>query len=103
MAAIDSAAKLDPSNLQQLQLLHRAFSHNLAAVGFWLELCVFPEDTQTFPRQLAASPWHLADNPRGTVAGFSGTNDNHRLLPLQVAQTQVGSFVPLFSDRLRLC
>ncbi|KAG2492072.1 hypothetical protein HYH03_009568 [Edaphochlamys debaryana] len=85
---LDSAAKLDPSNPTQLQLLHAYFSHNTAAVGFWLTYCVLPSETRQFPQRLAASAWHLAGRGAGGVVGFSGTNDNHRLLPLQVHKAE---------------
>lgn len=62
------------------------FSHNTRVVNFWLTHCVFPLETKQFAQRLACNAWHLADNAHGMVAGFSGTNDNHRLLPLQVKQ-----------------
>ena len=61
----------------------------MAVVDFWLNHCVFPSETRQFPQRLAASSWDLADNGRKEVVGFSGTNDNHRLLPLQVRQAQL--------------
>jgi hypothetical protein len=83
---VDGVRKLDTSNRQQMELMHRHFSHNMAAVDFWLNSRVLPQETQQYPQRLVASAWHLADNPSGCVVGFSGTNDNHRLLPLQVKQ-----------------
>jgi hypothetical protein len=64
------------------------YSHNMAVIDFWLNKCIFPSQTQQFPQRLAANSWHLANTAGGTrtVVGFSGTNDNHRLLPLQVKQ-----------------
>lgn len=59
------------------------------AVDFWLNHCVFPTETKQFPKRLACNAWHLADNAQGKIVGFSGTNDNHRLLPLQVKQHTV--------------
>ncbi|KAG2494611.1 hypothetical protein HYH03_007376 [Edaphochlamys debaryana] len=85
---LDSAAKLDPSNPTQMQLLHAYFAHNTAAVDFWLTYCVLPTETRQFPQRLAASAWHLAGRGGGGVVGFSGTNDNHRLLPLQVHKAE---------------
>ncbi|KAG2492053.1 hypothetical protein HYH03_009551 [Edaphochlamys debaryana] len=85
---LDSAAKLDPSNPTQMQLLHAYFSHNTATVDFWLTYCVLPTETRQFPQRLAASAWHLAGRGGGGVVGFSGTNDNHRLLPLQVHKAE---------------
>jgi hypothetical protein len=86
---LDDVCKLDPTNAQQLELLHKYFSHNMGAVGFWLSFCVLPVETGQYPQRLACSAWDLADNPGGKVVGFSGTNDNHRLLPLQVKQALV--------------
>ena len=71
-----------------MERLHKYFSHNMAAVEFWLAKCVFPFETQQFPHRLTATPWHLADNAAGEVVGFSGTKDIHRLLPTQVYQTE---------------
>ncbi|GAB4822814.1 hypothetical protein N2152v2_009860 [Parachlorella kessleri] len=82
----DDVTKLDTSNAQQMEVVYRHLSHNMGAVDFWLNSCVLGEETKQFPQRLVATAWHLADNPGGRVAGFSGTNDNHRLLPLQVQQ-----------------
>jgi hypothetical protein len=64
--------------------MHLYFSHNMATSAFYLAYCVFPTETQQFPHRLVHTPWHLADNARREVVGFSGTKDNHRLLPSQV-------------------
>ncbi|KAG2501267.1 hypothetical protein HYH03_001073 [Edaphochlamys debaryana] len=85
---LDSAAKLDPGNPTQMQLLHFYFSHNTATVDFWLTYSVLPTETRQFPQRLATSAWHLAGGGGGGVVGFSGTNDNHRLLPLQVHKAE---------------
>ena len=63
----------------------------MAMIDFWLNYCVFPRDTKQFPQRMTANSWHVAENPRGgsAVVGFSGTNDNHRLLPLQVRQAEL--------------
>jgi hypothetical protein len=84
--------KLDLTNPQQVALLHKYFSHNMAAVDLWLAFCVLPRETQQFPKTLAASAWHLA--PGGL--GFSGTNDNHRLMPLPVHQAQLQDLPQVF-------
>ncbi|KAG2486452.1 hypothetical protein HYH03_014899 [Edaphochlamys debaryana] len=105
---LDSAAKLDPTNPTQLQLPHAHLAHNTAAVDFWLSRCVLPAETRQFPQRLATSAWHLAGSSGsgggggsgagggcagggGGVVGFSGTNDNHRLLPLQVHRASPGA------------
>ena len=89
--SIDKFSKLDPTNSTQLDLLVLVFSHNMAMIDFWLNYCVFPRDTKQFPQRMTANSWHVAENPRGgsAVVGFSGTNDNHRLLPLQVRQAEL--------------
>jgi hypothetical protein len=83
---MDDVMKLDTSNSQQMELMHAHFSHNMAAVDFWLNSCIFPTETQQYPQRLVANAWNLADNPRGMVVGFSGTDDNHRLLPWNMKQ-----------------
>ncbi len=87
LKTFDSVAKLDPTSPEQLATMHAHLSHTMPVVNFWLAFCVLPSETKQFPQRLAASAWHLAHNPSGgPVVGFSGTNDNHRLLPLQVRQ-----------------
>ena len=90
-ATLNSVTKIDTSNAQQMQEAHALFSHNMGAIDFWLRYCVFPLEMQQFPKRLLSSAWHLADNDSkpGGVVGFSGTNDNHRLLPLQARQQAV--------------
>ena len=62
----------------------------MLVIDFWVNFCVFPRETQQFPKRMTANSWHVAENPRaGAVVGFSGTNDNHRLLPLQVRQAKL--------------
>jgi hypothetical protein len=87
LPAVDDVAKVDTTNAVQVQRLYNAFSHNMATINFWLRVVVFPAETNQYPKRLVASPWHLAEGQR--VIGFSGTNDNHRLLPLQVYQAQL--------------
>lgn len=44
-----------------------------------------PKQVQ-YPHRLSATAWHLRAPDGGRSAGFSGTNDLHRLLPLHVKQ-----------------
>jgi hypothetical protein len=93
--------------------LHSTFSHNMEAINFWLRFCVFTSDTQQYPQRLMTSAWHLAaanpgtaftaksstkaskaaaaaaQGPQSCVLGFSGTKDNHRLLPAMVQHKQL--------------
>eukprot|EP00882_Tetradesmus_deserticola_P025076 GHRQ01027510.1.p1 GENE.GHRQ01027510.1~~GHRQ01027510.1.p1 ORF type:complete len:136 (+),score=59.90 GHRQ01027510.1:286-693(+) len=68
--------------------MHRYFGHNQAAINFWLTHCVLPSESRQYAYRLTATAWHLAENAAGAVVGFSGTNDHHRLLPLQVQQAE---------------
>jgi hypothetical protein len=116
LSKVDSVKKLDPSNAALMATLHPAFSHNMEAINFWLRFCVFPGDTQQYPQRLMTTAWHLTSTPGATAAagaaaggtsgsqpeaataaqpaasfvvGFSGTKDNHRLLPATVHQKQL--------------
>jgi hypothetical protein len=58
----------------------------MRVINFWLNSSVFPDEMQYYPQRLSATSWNLAQNSAGQTVGFSGTNDNHRLLPRQVKQ-----------------
>jgi hypothetical protein len=117
LSKVDNVKKLDPSKAALMATLHPAFSHNMEAINFWLRFCVFAGDTQQYPQRLMTTAWHLTVTPGafaaaggaaagGTsgsqteaataaqpaasfVVGFSGTKDNHRLLPATVRQKQL--------------
>jgi hypothetical protein len=115
LSKVDNVKKLDPSNAALMATLHSAFSHNMEAINFWLRYCVFAGNTQQYPQRLMTSAWHLtatpgaaagaaagttrglkteggvsgAQPPTSFVVGFSGTKDNHRLLPATVHQKQL--------------
>lgn len=102
----NSVSKVDVSNRPQMALMHSYLRHNMGLVDFWLARCVLPSESRQFPKRLIASAWNLADGRTsyrtqptsgnnsyrggggGVVVGFSGTDDTHRLLPLQVHQSQ---------------
>jgi len=44
----------------------------MAAINFWLTSCILPVETKQYPQRLACNAWHLAENPRKQVVGFSG-------------------------------
>lgn len=83
--SIDIVEKIDLANHVQLRQLVSFYRRNIRVIDFWLNACVFPNEMQYYPQRLSATSWNLADNPTHIV-GFSGTNDNHRLLPIQVRQ-----------------
>ncbi len=62
------------------------FRYNTEAINFWLNSCVFPVESRTYPKRMSTSSWHVASSPLHEVVGFSGTNDAHRLLPIEVCQ-----------------
>ncbi|CAE7206919.1 unnamed protein product [Symbiodinium necroappetens] len=80
------ATMIDLSSEPQLDLLYDLFHMNFETIAFWVCQCVFPKETSQYPNKLVANAWNLADNQDGLVSGFSGTDDNHRVLPLQVTQ-----------------
>jgi len=84
--SLNKVEKIDLSNAPQQQYLLEYFSRNRRTINFWLNNCVFPVEMQQYPQRLSSNAWHLAFNRDSCVVGFSGTNDNHRLLPLQVRQ-----------------
>jgi hypothetical protein len=89
--SLDRVSKIDLSNDVQKVLLVRDFSANFETINFWLSRVVFPEETQQYQERLAATPWHLCDSPNRPPVGFSGTDDNKLLLPLQVLRLAVFS------------
>eukprot|EP00892_Ulva_mutabilis_P000057 jgi/Ulvmu1/10051/UM059_0101.1 len=84
-ASIENLAKIDLTNDMQLQVLHGFLQYNTTAIAFWLEHCIYPHETKLFPENLRRTSWHMAHTATGKVVGFSGTNDNRSLLPLQVS------------------
>ena len=55
--AINDVLKLDPTNAQQADLLHRCFAFNMSTVDFWLNYCVLPSETQQYPKRMTANSW----------------------------------------------
>ena len=84
---LDSVHKIDLSNPRMFDLMYKFFGYNTKTIHFWLSNVVLPLETMVFPRRLVANAWNLADNARQNVLGFSGTNDNKLLVPLQLNQT----------------
>ena len=82
----DCIEKIDLSNVHQFSSLIRYYCHNMKTINFWLNSCVFPLEMQHYPQRLTGTAWNVAENADGGVIGFSGTNDNHRILPQQVQQ-----------------
>lgn len=84
--SISHVDKIDLTNCSQLELLFQMYSKNLAAINFWLNFCVFPHEIDHYTSRMVSNSWHLAHSDTCNVVGFSGTNDNHRIIPLQICQ-----------------
>ncbi|EGZ11143.1 hypothetical protein PHYSODRAFT_520653 [Phytophthora sojae] len=74
------------SDARQFGTLCRVYKFCMEAINFYLNTCVFARDTQQYPQRLSRTAWNLAAGDNNI--GFSGTNDNHRLLPLSVMQRE---------------
>lgn len=94
---IDDVNKVDLTNEPQMELLHKYLGGNTEVINFWLTFCVLPAETRVSPSYIATNAWLLAENHSGLVYGFSGTNDNHRIWPLQVRRNVDGSLPSLAS------
>ncbi|TYZ60419.1 hypothetical protein PybrP1_004593 [[Pythium] brassicae (nom. inval.)] len=81
-----SPRQLSPNDTRQFAVLYRVFRYTMAVVNFFANTCVFPSDTTQYPLRLTRSAWNVAGGDWNV--GFSGTNDNHRLLPLSVRQCE---------------
>ncbi|CAM9452387.1 unnamed protein product [Ectocarpus fasciculatus] len=95
LTKMDDVHKVDLTNEPQMELLYQHFRCNFEVVNFWLNFTVLPGETKLCPAYIGTNSWFLADNPSGAISGFSGTNDNHRLLPLQVRKNPDGSLPSL--------
>ncbi|KAK0245427.1 hypothetical protein EDD85DRAFT_917513 [Armillaria nabsnona] len=71
---------------QRSHCLRPFFCHNHAVVDFFLSHVVFPKHAKEFPQKISTSGWDLAATRSKYTTGFSGTNDNHHLLPLSIQQ-----------------
>ena len=100
---LDNVNKLDVTSDVTLDLLHEVYRYNMAAMNYWLDACVLPRETMQFPNRLVANPFNLTDNPTGAVIGFSGTKDNHLLLPLHVSQRTPDGADELLATDGKMC
>uniref|UniRef100_A0A7S1C6A7 ubiquitinyl hydrolase 1 n=2 Tax=Bicosoecida sp. CB-2014 TaxID=1486930 RepID=A0A7S1C6A7_9STRA len=86
LESIDALEKIDPSNRAQAALLTAVYKDCPLTTAFWLQQCVFPQETRQFPKQIAGTPWNLVENP--ATVGFSGTRDTDALYPQPLRQLQ---------------
>ncbi|CAM9957051.1 unnamed protein product, partial [Ectocarpus sp. 4 AP-2014] len=97
LAQMDDVLKLDLTNEPQMDILYRYFAHNFEVINSWLNFVVLPAETKLCPKYIGTNSWFLAENSAGATSGFSGTNDSHRLLPLQVRKNRDDSLPSLSS------
>jgi hypothetical protein len=69
-------------------------------INFWLEKDVFPRDTAQYDKRIVGSAFDVAAGDHNI--GFSGTKDNHRLIPWQVKQNEPGIDSLLATDGMML-
>ena len=103
LSALDHVNKIDITSDVQLDHLCAVYQYNMAAINFWLDACVLPRETMQFPTRLVANAFNLTDNPGGDVVGFSGTKDNHLLLPLHVTQRTPDGATELLATDGKMC
>lgn len=80
------ARQLSPRDSRQFALVHKVYRYTMETINFFLNTCVFPKDTTQYPKRLSRTAWNLAGGSWNM--GFSGTNDNHRLLPDSMKQVE---------------
>jgi hypothetical protein len=68
-----------------------ALRHSKKAVDYYLACLIYPKQLKQFPQKLSASGWDLAAKTTHATAGFSGTNDTHHLLPLDIKHLDLPS------------
>jgi len=79
---IKTINQIDLSNSSQLSVLYQVYRMNPLTIHFWLRYFVFSTELDAYTERLSSNAWHLANNKDGMTMGFSGTNDNHFLIPL---------------------
>ena len=62
--------------------LYQIFKKNRKTVAFYLTNCIFPKDLKQYKHNICSSSFDLADVERSV--GFSGTMDNHWVLPSNI-------------------
>lgn len=76
------------------QCITQVFPHmrySKGAIDYFLARIVFAKEMREFPHKLSASGWDLARTKCHPTTGFSGTNDSHHVLPLDIKQLDLPS------------
>ncbi|CAB9529821.1 Protein of unknown function (DUF3645) [Seminavis robusta] len=89
LAKFDSIQKVDLDNTVQRELMYQAFRKNMRVVSYWMNHFAFPLETHVFLQRRVTSAWDLVSFvQKHNAVGFSGTEDNRKLLPLSVRQIE---------------
>eukprot|EP00957_Ditylum_brightwellii_P211337 15366067-Ditylum_brightwellii.AAC.1 len=78
--------KIDLTNYAKVDILFEYFRKTPCTIDFWLNNYVYPCELDHYPERLVNNSWHIAHSVDNHCVGFSGTNDTHRILPLQIRQ-----------------
>ncbi|KAM3508890.1 hypothetical protein MY11210_006533 [Beauveria gryllotalpidicola] len=99
---------LDPENDLQIETLWGYLRFDRTVINHHLNTYVFPRYAKQFPVKLLASGWDIpllqsADGgqQRSLTTGFSGTNDNKRILPQTIKQNDLREL--LYTNAQVLC
>ncbi|KAH7109116.1 hypothetical protein B0J11DRAFT_449300 [Dendryphion nanum] len=88
---------INPGDGTQLSAIWKEIRFNTSVIDHYLNNFVFPRHTKQFRIKLQASGWDiplfspLANESTSLTTGFSGTNDNRRMLPLTIKQHDLPS------------
>ena len=83
LSKFNNIKTLDVENKIQFEVLYQYMHRSIDVVCFWMNTRLFPSKTFQFPEKRASSAWNLATK---STVGFSGTDDNRFLIPLEVKQ-----------------
>lgn len=82
---IDKANKIHFNSKADRDTLFNIYRKNRMTIAFWLNKCIFPRDLKQYMQNICSSSFDLA-NVKKSI-GFSGTMDNHWILPNKIKFT----------------
>ncbi|KAI1749778.1 hypothetical protein F4782DRAFT_533039 [Xylaria castorea] len=90
-----SFCQLEGINLKDRpQCINEVFPHlkyGKSVIDYFLGHVVFPKEVKEFPYKLSASGWDIGKRRAHYTTGFSGTNDSHKVLPLDIKHLDLPS------------
>lgn len=86
---------INTEDQSQMSVIWQFVRYNTQVVNYFLNHFVFPRHAKQFRVKLQASGWDIPlfnpSGPSSLTTGFSGTNDNRRILPLTIQQHDLPS------------